>query len=96
MTSDEGPFRYRADVIRDLWRYGVHPTSRTPPELVRGFVRDLYLYEIRSLRSRLLRKEFPRSEYAERVERLRHLYGILALLPRQFVEASIATTRDEP
>ncbi len=60
--GDEGrsPFRYRADVLEELWRHGVQPTERTPPALVREFVRDLYRYEIRRLRARLLRKEFPK------------------------------------
>ena len=83
---DRGPFRYRVDVLEHLWRHGVHPSPGTPPELVRAFVRDLYRYEIRQLRGRLLRQEFSRSEYAGRVEHLRQRYPVLALLPRQFVE----------
>jgi hypothetical protein len=84
-VSDEGPFRYRPDVIEHLWRHGVHPTSQTPPELVRDFVRDLYKYEIRRLRARMLEKQFPRGEYYDRVERLRRAYPVLSLLPHQFV-----------
>ena len=57
---DRGPFHYRADVLELLWRHGVHPSARTRPELVREFVRDLYRYEIRALRDRMLRQEFPR------------------------------------
>ena len=83
---DQGPFRYRVEVIEHLSRHGVHPSPRTRPDLVREFVRDLYRYEIRQLRGRLLRKEFPRSEYAGRVESLRQRYPVLGLLPRQFVE----------
>ena len=86
LTSDAGPFRYRTDVLRDLERHGVRPTLRTRPELVRGFVRDLYLYEIRRLRAQMLRQEFPRTEYAARVDRLRRKYTVLALLPRQMIE----------
>jgi hypothetical protein len=81
-----GPFRYRADVLEHLWRHGVRPSSRTRPQLVRQFVRDLYRYEIRQLRRRMLRQEFPRSEYASRVEHLRQRYPVLGLLPRQLVE----------
>jgi len=81
-----GPFRYRADVLELLWRHGVQPSSDTRPELVREFVRDLYRYEIRQLRGRMLRQEFPKSEYASRVNNLRQCYPVLALLPRQFVE----------
>jgi len=83
---DRGPFRYRADVLEHLLRHGVHPSSRTRPRLVREFVRDLYRYEIRQLRGRMLRQEFPRSEYASRVEHLRQRYPVLVLLPRQLVE----------
>jgi hypothetical protein len=83
---DRGPFHYRSDVLELLWRHGVQPSSRTRPELVREFVRDLYRYEIRALRGRMLRQEFPRSEYATRVETLRRRYPVLMLLPRQFVD----------
>lgn len=79
-------YRYRQDVIDALWRHGVHPTGETPPELVRGYVRDLYKYEIRKLRERYLRREFSRQEYWEVVDRLRRSYPVLALLPQQFVE----------
>jgi hypothetical protein len=85
-VADEGPFCYRADVLDALQRHGVQPTRWTRPELVRDFVRDLYKYEIRALRERMLRREFPKHEYAGRVEELRQRYGVLALLARQFTE----------
>ena len=74
--------RYRADVLA----HGVRPTEETPPELVRDFVRDLYKYEIRALRERYLRGEFPKIEYAARVDALRRRYPVLALVPREFLE----------
>lgn len=77
---------YRADVLRELERHGVKPTPTTSPELVREFVRELYKYEIRRLRERMLRQDFPRAEYSARVDALRRQYPVLALLPRQFVE----------
>jgi hypothetical protein len=73
-------------VLDTLWRHGVRPTVRTRPEVVRGFVRDLYCYEIRQLRERLRRREFPKTEYAGRVEQLRDRYRVLALLPHQLLE----------
>ena len=82
-----GRFRYRADVLRELSRHGVHPTDRTSPTLVREFVLDLYKWEIRKLRGRLLQNEFPKSEYIGRVEALRRQYPVLALLPHQLVDA---------
>jgi hypothetical protein len=81
-----GPFHYRADVLRELARHGVRPTEQTAPGLVRDYVRDLYKHEIRQLRERMLRKEFPRAEYAGRVERLRDRYPVLSLLPEQFLD----------
>ena len=77
--SDEGRFRYRPDVIERLWAHGIHPTNGTRPDLVRDYVRDLYKYEIRCLRERFIRGEFPKPEYWGRVDALRRQYPVLAL-----------------
>ncbi|OGA47445.1 MAG: hypothetical protein A3G25_11340 [Betaproteobacteria bacterium RIFCSPLOWO2_12_FULL_63_13] len=82
----EGPFDYRPEVLQHLWRHGIQPTAHTRPGLVRNFVRDLYKYEIRRLRGRMIRNEFPRDEYAARVDALRRCYPVLGLLPGQFVK----------
>lgn len=79
-------YRYRPDVLAQLERHGIRPRPDTRPQLVRDFVRELYKYEIRILRARMLRSEFPKEEYYGRVEALRNQYPVLALLPRQFVE----------
>jgi hypothetical protein len=84
-TPSAGPYRYRPDVLDQLLRHGVRPGSRTPPALVREFVRDLYKWEIRALRGRYIRREFAKSEYAARVDALRRRYPVLALLPHQFL-----------
>ena len=76
---------YRDDVLRACERHGIMPTPRTPPELARGFVRDLYCYELRVLRDRLLRNEFPRQEYAGRVIVLRDTYRVLSLRPSEWL-----------
>ena len=83
---DEGSRRYKTEVLAALRRHGVAPTAKTPPQLVRDFVRDLYKWEIRALRARYLRKEFSKAEYWTRVDSLRRQYPVLALLPDQFVE----------
>jgi hypothetical protein len=82
-------FRYRADVLEQLWRHGIHPTPRHSPQLVRDYVRDLYKYEIRCLLGRYRRREFPKHEYAQRVEELRLRYPVLALLPNQFLTDAV-------
>jgi hypothetical protein len=84
--SESGPFRYRRDVLDVVWRHGIMPTEQTPPELARGYVRDLYKYEIRRLRERYLRKEFSKAQYSLLVEALRNQYAVLALVPRQWLE----------
>lgn len=81
-------FTYRRDVMAALLVHGVKPTPHTPPELVRGYVRDLYKFEIRRLRERYLRREFSKAEYGQRVDALRRQYPVLALLPAQFLEAA--------
>jgi hypothetical protein len=79
-------YTYRSDILDALWRHGVHPTSRTRPDLVRDYVRDLYKYEIRRLRERYMRNEFPKQEYWHRVDALRRAYPVLALPARLWVE----------
>jgi hypothetical protein len=79
-------YRYRADVLERLATHGLRPRPTTRPELVREVVNDLYCYELRVLRGRLLRGEFPKDTYAARVVALRQKYSVLALKPSQFVE----------
>lgn len=80
------PNAYRADVLRELERHGVRPLPHTRPDLVREYVRDLYKFEIRRLRDRMLAGAFPKAEYASRVDALRRQYPVLALQPFQFLE----------
>ncbi len=78
-------YHYRGDILDELWEHGVQPNERTPPELVHGYVSDLYRYELRRLRDRLLRKEFPKPEYFERVVAVRNRYRLLALRPGEWL-----------
>ena len=79
-------YSYRQDILDALWRHGVQPTPHTRPELVRDYVRDLYKYEIRRLRERYMRQEFPKQEYWQRVDALRRAYPVLALPSRLWVQ----------
>ena len=79
-------FTYRPDILASLWRHGVQPTPRTDPELVRNYVRDLYKYEIKRLRERYIRREFPKKEYSDRVDALRRSYPALAWPARLWIE----------
>ena len=72
-------YTYRQDVLRALLAHGVRPTPATNPELVRAFVRDLYRYEIRRLRRRLLHGEIPKADYIQHVIALRRKYWLLSV-----------------
>lgn len=85
MAPERPAFRYRDDVLAALWEYGVRPAAHTPPELVREFISDLYRHELRRLRGRLLKNEFPRDEYLDRVVAVRERYRVLALRPREWL-----------
>jgi hypothetical protein len=78
-------YRYRADVLEQLERHGVRPTSSTRPELVHEFVSDLYRYELRRLRGRLVRQEIPKVGYFDRVVALRRLYPLVSLKPHEWL-----------
>lgn len=72
-------YNYRPQVLDALLVHGVHPTPATPPRLVREYLNDLYRFELRRLRARLLAGEFPKREYAARVVDLRRRYPLLSL-----------------
>ena len=77
---------YRKEILEQLSAHGVRPTSETSPELVHEFVNDLYRYELRRLRDRLLRREIAKSDYYDLVVEVRCRYPALALKPWQWME----------
>jgi hypothetical protein len=79
-------YRYRSDVLDRLWTHGVQPRPTTPPELVHEFVSDLYRFELRRLRDRLVRKEIPKEGYIDRVIALRRKYPLISLKAFQWLE----------
>jgi hypothetical protein len=81
-----GSYRYRQVVLAELLVHGVRPTGHTPPRLAKTFVNDLYRFEIRRLRSRLLEGEIPKPSYAAHVVELRKRYPLLSLDVRLWTE----------
>jgi hypothetical protein len=71
--------RYRPEILETLLTHGLRPSAETDPAFVRQALSDLYRHEIRRLRARLLHGEFPRAEYAGRVDTLRRRYVLLKL-----------------
>lgn len=79
--------KYRKAVIDELSRHGVKPAADTRPELVREYVNDLYLYEIRALRALMQAGRIPKNEYAAHIFDLRKRYPILSLPLVHWTEA---------
>ena len=64
----------------------MHPTDHTRPELVHEFVSDLYRHQLRHLRLRLMRREFPRKDYAAQVITLRKRYRLISMPAAEWLE----------
>jgi hypothetical protein len=79
-------YRYKPEVLEQLSRHGAQPTPGTPPQLVHDFVNDLYRYELRRLRDRLVHREIPKVGYYDRVVELRRKYPLVSLKPHELVE----------
>ena len=79
-------YRYRPEILEQLERHGIKPSLSTSPERVHEFVSDLYRYELRRLRDRLVKREIPKEGYFERVVALRRKYPIVSLKPHQLME----------
>ena len=78
--------RYKQKVLDQLAVHGVMPTPATPPDLVHDFLNDLYRYELRRVRDRVLRREIAKSDYHDRVVEVRRRYSLLSLRVWEWVE----------
>jgi len=72
-------YRYQAVILEELARFGVFPTEETPPSLVHEFINDLYRFELRRLRERLVSGEIPKADYTSRVVDLRRRYPLVSI-----------------
>lgn len=72
-------FLYKPEILAQLLLHGVRPASGTRPAFVQDFLNDLYRYEIRRLKSRLLRREFPQAQYYGLVVDLRRKYTLVSI-----------------
>jgi hypothetical protein len=81
-------FKYRDTVLDELARHGIKPRDDTPPDLIREFINDLYLIEIRRLRTNLKSGLIQKADYAGEVDALRKRYPILSLPVRFWTEDS--------
>ena len=72
-------YEYAPEALDVLGGHGLCPQSHTRPEVVREALSDLYRYEIRRLKRRLVSGEFPKDEYIDRVIQLRRQYWLLSI-----------------
>lgn len=70
--------RYPETILAALAAHGLCPRPDTPPRVLRDAVNDLYRYEIRRLRDRCRAGEFPSTDLAAHVRRLRRRYLLLS------------------
>jgi hypothetical protein len=78
---------YDARILDALAGHGVRPAPTTAPARAREVVNDLYRYELRRLRDRLLRGEIPKPDYAGHVVALRRRYWVLSIPVQQWAKS---------
>lgn len=75
-----GPVRpFDPFVLAALAGHGLRPRADTPVAVLRAHVNDLYRFEIRQLRGRLLTGRVLKADYADAVRALRGRYLLLSL-----------------
>jgi hypothetical protein len=72
-------YTYHEQILDELARHGLKPLAFTAPIRLRDAVRDLYKYEIKRLRDRLLAGLIAKHEYAGHVVELRKRYWLLSI-----------------
>jgi hypothetical protein len=72
---------YPPELMDVLLAFGLKPLPRTPPAVVRAALNDLYRFEIRRLRQRMVDGKVEKASYADEVVVLRKKYWPLSLQP---------------
>ena len=79
-------FDYDPELLEALSALGIIPQPHTTPEKAKEAANDLYRYELRRLRDRLLRREIPKAGYSDRVIQLRRRYWMLSVPLHQWAQ----------
>jgi hypothetical protein len=79
---------YHPQILDELGRHGLVPGPDTLPGRLRDAVRDLYKYEIRRLRDRVVSGDIPKREYAGYIIELRKRYWLLSIPTQLWTESS--------
>jgi hypothetical protein len=72
-------YTYDPRILEQLAQHGLVPRPETAPQPLRDAVRDLYKYEIRCLRDRVVSGGIPKVALAGLVVELRKRYWILSV-----------------
>jgi hypothetical protein len=72
-------YEYAPEALDVLAGHGLRPGPRTPPQVVRDALSDLYRYEIRRLKRRLLAGDILKVNYTDHVIELRKQYWLLSV-----------------
>ena len=72
-------YEYAPEALDVLAGHGLSPGPSTRPDVVRAALNDLYRYEIRRLKRRLLAEEFDKVRYRDLVIELRMQYWLLSV-----------------
>jgi len=80
-------YEYAAEALEVLAGHGLQPGPGTRPDIVRDALSDLYRYEIRRLKQRLLAGGIPRAEYSDYVIQLRKQYWLLSVPVARWVQS---------
>jgi hypothetical protein len=72
-------YRYHPEVLDQLAAHGIIPTATTSPDLVHEYLNDLYRYELRRLRRRLLDRQILKAHYYAHVVGVRRKYPLLSV-----------------
>ena len=72
-------YEYAPEALETLAGHGLRPGPDTPVALVRDALSDLYRFEIRRLKARLLAGDIPKERYSDHVVALRKQYWLLSV-----------------
>jgi hypothetical protein len=75
---------YPPELFDVLLTFGLKPGPATPPRFVRDALNDLYRFEIRRLRQRMVEGLIEKARYSDEVIALRKKYWPLSLQPAQW------------
>ena len=70
---------YPPELLEVLVTFGLQPSRTTPPSVVRAALNDLYRFEIRRLRQRIVDGKVEKARYSDEVVALRKKYWPLSL-----------------